>query len=68
VLRRLCRAYAANDGRAIAKLEPQATAIGKALDRSGGLEAMRRVFERLEGMPGSRTLEMHWNGIGRWQG
>jgi HEAT repeat protein len=68
VLRDLCDAYATNDRAAIARLEPQATAIGKALDKRGGYAEMLRVFEKLGDRRGSRTLEMHWGGIGDWQG
>lgn len=68
VLRRLCAAYIANDRRAVAELEPTARAIGHALNLRGGLDEMRRVFTRLGKIPGSRTLEMHWNGIGDWRG
>ena len=67
VLRPLCDAYAANDRLAIARLEPLATQIGKDLNRRGGLSEMRRLFEKLGGRSGSRTLEMHWGGIGNWR-
>jgi hypothetical protein len=68
VLSDLCDAYAANDRAAIVRLEPQATAIGEALDERGGYHEMLRVFEKLGDRRGSRTLEMHWGGIGDWQG
>ena len=67
-LRQLCDAYMRNDKLAVEKLEPIATQIGKDLNDRGGLDEMRRVFHQLNGMPGSRTLEMHWNGIGQWMG
>ena len=67
VLRQLCDAYAENDKARIVELEPLATKIGEDLDRRGGLDEMRRIFEQLGGRPGSRTLEMHWNGIGDWR-
>ena len=68
VLRQLCGAYAQNDRDTIEQLEPKARLIGEELDRRGGLEEMRRMFDQLRGMQGSRTLEMHWNGIGDWRG
>ena len=49
-------------------LEPLARQIGEALNQQGGLTEMRRVFALLGGRRGSRTLEMHWNGIGEWRG
>ncbi len=67
-LRGLCNAYMQDDRFAINKLEPIATKIGRELDRRGGFSEMRRIFKKLEGFPGSRTLEMHWNGIGQWMG
>lgn len=67
-LRRLCAAYTNNDRSAIQSLEPVVTEIGKELDRKGGIQEMRRVFALLGGAPGSRTLEMHWDGIGEWRG
>jgi hypothetical protein len=70
VLRRLCNAYMNYDAEkpTIAKLEPLATDIGWELHRRGGIQEMRRIFQKLGGIPGSRTLEMHWNGIGDWRG
>jgi HEAT repeat protein len=68
VLRRLCDAYATNDKAKIAKLEPLARQIGEEADWRGGLKEMRRLFEKLGGRRGSRTLEMHWGGIGDWRG
>jgi hypothetical protein len=68
VLRSLCEAYAANDTAEIARLEPLATQIGEELNRRGSLREMQRVFELLGGRRGSRTLEMHWGGIGDWRG
>jgi HEAT repeat protein len=67
VLCQLCDAYAENDKTRITRLEPLATRIGKDLDRRGGLKEMRKMFEQLGGRRGSRTLEMHWNGIGDWR-
>lgn len=64
----LCRAYAANDEAAIGRLEPEATRIGKELDRRGGIAEMRKVFAQIPDMRGKRTLEMHWGGIGEWRG
>lgn len=66
-LRRLCKAYADDDDVAIARLEPKATEIGQELNRIGGMGEMRRVFEKLKGVRGARTLEMHWGGIGEWR-
>ncbi len=68
VLCDLCDAYAANDQVAITRLVLEATAIGEALNERGGLNEMRRIFAKLGGRPGSRTLEMHWGGIGDWRG
>jgi HEAT repeat protein len=67
-LRDLCDAYMRNDKATVQRLEPEATLIGEALHRNGGITEMRRVFKLLGGMPGSRTLEMHWNGVGEWRG
>ena len=64
----LCDAYAANDQAAIARLEPTARAIAEDLNRRGGIEAMRAIWNRLGGRRGARTLEMHWDGIGDWRG
>jgi hypothetical protein len=64
----LCSAYQRNDRAAIDRLEPVATAIGEELNRRGGKGAMLGVWESLGNRPGSRTLDMHWNGIGEWQG
>jgi len=67
-LRRLCAAYMNNDRSTVQSLEPLATEIGRDLERRGGIQEMRRVFALLNGIPGSRTLEMHWDGIGDWRG
>ncbi len=67
VLSGLCDAYAANDQAAISRLVLEATAIGETLNRRGGLNEMRRIFAKLGDRPGSRTLEMHWGGIGDWR-
>jgi hypothetical protein len=64
----LCRAYAANNRTIIQQDEGRATLIGEALHARGGIEEMRRVFEMLGHEPGTRTLEMHWDGIGDWHG
>lgn len=68
VLRSLCDAYSRNERRLIEALELTAFDIGKELNRRGGMKEMLRVFNMLQGRPGSRTLEMHWNGIGDWMG
>ena len=68
ILRRLCSAYIASDRTSVKELEPMARAIGHVLNIRGGLAEMRRVFGELNGIPGSRTLEMHWNRIGDWLG
>lgn len=67
VLKNLCDAYTNNDP-VYKELEPAATEIGKQLNERGGIEEMRRIFGQLGGMPGARTLEMHWDGIGDWRG
>jgi hypothetical protein len=67
-LGQLCSAYMSSDRAAIQRLEPKATAIGEESNRRGGIGEMRRVFDLLGSIPGSRTLEMHWNGIGDWRG
>ena len=68
ILRNLCRAYMANNKEDVRRLEPMAKDIGEELNRRGGIEEMRRVFTLLGDIPGSRTLELHWHGIGRWRG
>lgn len=68
VLSELCVAYMANDRAVIDSLEPRATEIGEELNQRGGLREMLRIFDKLDMKPGSRTLEMHWSGIGEWQG
>lgn len=67
-LRDLANAYTRNERDRILELEPVATQIGQELNRRGGLPEMRRMWERLGGMPGARTLDMHWDGIGEWRG
>jgi sRNA-binding protein len=67
-LRRLCNAYAQDDTAAISKLEPLATQIGEDLNIVGGIKEMRRLWNKLDNMRGSRTLDMHWGGIGDWRG
>ena len=39
--------------------------IGEELDGRGGIELMRKVFQ---GLPGNRSLDMIWGGIGEWLG
>jgi hypothetical protein len=68
VLADLCHAYQQNDRAAIDRLEPVATAIGEELNRLGGKRAMLAMWESLENRPGTRTLDMHWSGIGEWMG
>lgn len=68
ILRQLCVAYAENDTATIARLEPVATRIGEDLHNRGGLSEMRRVWVQLGNIRGSRTLDMHWHGIGDWRG
>lgn len=67
-LRQLCDAYTLNETAVIARLEPLATQIGEELNRRGGIEEMRRMWNRLDNMRGARTLDMHWDGIGDWRG
>ena len=64
----LCDAYSRNDRAAIRDFEADATDIGWLLHHRGGIEEMRRIFAKLGNTPGSRTLEMQWNGIGDWRG
>ncbi|MCX6558123.1 MAG: HEAT repeat domain-containing protein [Candidatus Aminicenantes bacterium] len=68
ILVQLCDAYVSSNAAEISKLEPLATQIGKTLHERGGLSEMRRLYEQLGERKGSRTLEMHWNGIGDWRG
>lgn len=65
-LTRLCEAYRSNDQRQIDALEPIASQIGEMLDATGGLQEMRRVYDRVPDQQGKRTLAMHWGGIGDW--
>lgn len=67
-LRQLCWSYMVNDIVRIFALEPVARDIGEELNRRGRIREMRRVFNQLGAIPGRRTLEMHWNGIGDWRG
>ncbi len=67
-LTRLCNAYAADDSAEVARLEPVASRIGEELNRRGGVPEMRRMWNRLGNIRGSRTLDMHWDGIGDWRG
>ena len=41
--------------------------IGRTLDRRGGISEMRRIFNMVPPMPGKRTVEMTWGGIGDWR-
>lgn len=68
VLRRLCNAYTQNNTAVISRLEPLATQIGEELNRRGGIEEMRRMWDQLGNMRGARTLDGHWDGIGDWRG
>lgn len=62
----LCRRFAANeDGQELVDL---ATAIGTELNKRGGMGAMRSAHRALGPIPGARTLDMVWNGIGDWMG
>lgn len=67
-LRELCQAYARDDTALIRIHEPWATALGKDLNYRGGIEEMRRIFQKVGSRPGARTLEMLWDGIGEWRG
>ncbi|MGH2692470.1 MAG: hypothetical protein ACRDHM_08205, partial [Actinomycetota bacterium] len=53
-LRELCQAYAQDDTTLIEIHEPWAIAIGKDLHFFGGIEAMRRIFDRVGPVPGRR--------------
>lgn len=64
VLKDICKAYAENNEYWYKNLEPKARKIGEKLFETGGLREMRRIFSVVEGTRGSRSLEMHWNGIG----
>ena len=51
------------------KLRASARAIGEVLNERGGFQSMRAALDRdLEWMPGCRTIEGLWNGIGDWLG
>lgn len=39
--------------------------VGKELDRRGGMTLMRRIFGKV---PGTRSLEGLWDGVGDWRG
>jgi len=67
-LMRLCNAYASDNPSEIARLEPMALEIGEELNRRGGVPEMRRMWNRLGNIRGSRTLDIHWDGIGDWRG
>jgi len=62
ILSALCVAYYTNNTEEIRQLEPPAIDIAKELNRRGGEEEMLRVFSLLGGIPGSRSLEIHWLG------
>ena len=68
ILKQLCAAYMSNDRGTTQRLEPKATEIGEELHLRGGMREMQRIFGLLGGIPGWRTLEMHWDGIGNWRG
>jgi hypothetical protein len=71
VLRDLCSVYvsaSSADDPEVKRLEPIATAIGERLNDSGGIKEMRRMFNAVGDVRGSRTLDMHWSGIGEWRG
>jgi len=68
ILKRLCRAYSVNDESEIKNIEPIAIAIGRKLNQRGGLKAMRELYDKIGNIKGTRSLDMHWNGIGDWQG
>jgi hypothetical protein len=65
-LRTICQRFAANEGGQ--ELVDMATAIGTELNKRGGMAAMRSVHRALGPIPGARTLDMVWNGIGQWMG
>ncbi|MFA5804268.1 MAG: HEAT repeat domain-containing protein [Melioribacteraceae bacterium] len=67
-LRSLCIAYTKGDKTEISDLEPEVIAIGEELNFKGGIEEMRRIYHKIGGLPGQRTLEMLWHGIGQWRG
>ena len=62
------RSDATNDQKAVKRLETLVTAIGRRLDREGGMEEMQAYYNRLGQIPSLRTLDRFWDGIGRWQG
>lgn len=46
-----------------------ARAIGEKLFQQGGLQAMKRALDNNVGtIPGQRTIDQFWDGIGGWQG
>lgn len=65
-MRRLCQRWAANEHDD--DMVALAQAVGHELNRRGGMKAMRAAFDRLGRIPGARTLEMWWGGVGHWQG
>jgi hypothetical protein len=67
-LKALCRAYKASAAADVDRFEPVAEVIGEQLNLRGGMSEMRRIFNQLGDVPGVRTLEMFWNGIGDWRG
>jgi ATP-dependent Clp protease ATP-binding subunit ClpA len=43
--------------------------IGHELNRRGGLDLMKKVLDsRVGPVPGQRTIDQFWNGIGEWRG
>jgi len=68
ILKALCRAYDTSNTSEIRRLELLAIDIGEELNRRGGEKEMLRIFNSLGAIPGSRTLEMRWHGIGGWLG
>ena len=73
ILRLLCAAYMSNNPLLkllkVVLLKPLAALGGRIFNLVGGIQEMRFVFDRLDGVPGSKTLEMlDWDGIGEWRG
>jgi len=65
----LCKAYTSGGNeKEIERLEHYATEIGEELNRRGGIEEMRQIFNRLPNEGGLRILDIHWGGIGDWRG
>ncbi len=66
-LKDLCDAYTTETAEAIARLEPPVVQIGEELNRWGGVDEMRRLFELVSDQRGSRSLARLWASIGAWQ-